>query len=348
MAASALNPPPPPAPTPAMRPRDGAFPFLAAAGWGAATVLPLAGDASFRRYFRVVGSGVDAGRTAVLMDAPPPHEDVRPFLAVARWLSGHGFAAPAILAEDPVAGFLLIADLGDRLLGPELAAGRADEEDSYARAVDILLSLQRLPPPSFLAPYDREALLREAMLFCDWYAPAAGLAVDVPGFQRAWDRVLAPVLGETAARPVAVLRDYHAENLLLIERDGRADLGLLDFQDALAGHPAYDLVSLLQDARRTVDPLLEQRMLDRFAAGAGLADTAALRSSYEILGAQRNIKILGIFVRLRDRDGRSGYVERLPRVWDYLDRNLAHPALAPVAGWFAANVPAERRSAWCR
>jgi aminoglycoside/choline kinase family phosphotransferase len=331
-----------------MRPRDGAHPFLAGAGWGAATVLPLAGDASFRRYFRVAGSGADAGRTAVLMDAPPPHEDVRPFVAVARWLSGHGFAAPAIFAEDPEQGFLLIADLGDRLLGPELAAERADEADSYARAVDLLLSLQQLPPPSFLAPYDRAALLREAMLFCDWYAPAAGLEVDVPGFVAAWDRVLAPVLGETAAQPVAVLRDFHAENLLLIERDGRPGLGLLDFQDALAGHPAYDLVSLLQDARRTVDPRLEQRMLDRFAAGAGLADAASFRSSYEILGAQRNIKILGIFVRLRDRDGRRGYVERLPRVWAYLDRNLAHPALAPVAEWFAANVPADRRSGWCR
>jgi aminoglycoside/choline kinase family phosphotransferase len=135
---------------------------------------------------------------------------------------------------------------------------------------------------------------------------------------------------------------------MLLDRPGVQGLGLLDFQDALAGHAAYDLVSLLQDARRDVPPRLEKAMLDRFGALAGIADADGFRAAYEVLGAQRNTKILGVFVRLRDRDGRTGYVERLPRVWGYLERNLAHPALAPVKAWFDSSVPAGQRQSWCR
>jgi aminoglycoside/choline kinase family phosphotransferase len=323
-----------------MTPREGHRDFLQAVGWGAAEVRPLAGDASFRRYFRVV----QPARRAVLMDAPPEHEDVRPFLAVARLLRDAGFSAPLILGEDQQQGFLLIEDFGDRLMGPVLAAEPALEQPVYAQAVDILSALHDRATPQGLAPYDRAALVREVLVFADWYAKAAGIAVDEAGYIAAWDAVWHDVLAETAARPVVTLRDYHAENLMLLERPDVQALGLLDFQDALAGHPAYDLVSLLQDARRDVPPALEQAMLDRFA-GPG---NAAFRAHYEVLGAQRNVKILGVFVRLRDRDGRAGYVERLPRVWAYLDRNLAHPRLAPVKAWFDANVPTHLRSAWCR
>ncbi len=320
--------------------RDGHRDFLAAIGWGGARVLPLAGDASFRRYFRVV----EPDRRAVLMDAPPEHEDVRPFLSVARMLLEADFAAPRILGEDLERGFLLIEDFGDRLMGPVLKAEPQLERGVYAQAVDILTALHDRLTPAGLAPYDRAALVREVMVFADWYAKAAGIAVDEAAYIAAWDEVWQDVLAETAARPVVTLRDYHAENLMLLERPGVQALGLLDFQDALAGHPAYDLVSLLQDARRDVPVALEQAMLDRFA-GVG---NAAFRASYEVLGAQRNVKILGVFVRLRDRDRRTGYVERLPRVWDYLDRNLAHPRLAPVRAWFDANVPTDLRKAWCR
>ncbi len=139
------------------------------------------------------------------------------------------------------------------------------------------------------------------------------------------------------------LRDYHADNLMLLDRPGVRGLGLLDFQDALAGHPAYDLVSLLQDARRELSPGLEEAMIARYVAAAGVADADAFRAAYEVLGGQRNAKIIGIFTRLRDRDGRLGYVERLPRLWRLLAGNLAHPALAPVAAWFAANIPAAAR-----
>ncbi len=328
-----------------MIPRDGTTAFLDSAGWTGADVSPLAGDASFRRYFRVN----DRGRQAVLMDAPPEHEDVRPFISVADFLVSEGFSAPRLMASDLKNGFLLIEDFGDRLVGPVLAQEPALEEGTYASAVSLLADLHRLPPPDSLQPYDRDVLVREVMLFPDWYARAAGISVDVDAYLAAWDAVWAATLQETTRNPVVTLRDYHADNLILLtERPGVQSLGLLDFQDALAGHAAYDLVSLLQDARRDVSPRLEQQMLDHFGRVSGLADPAAFRASYEVLGAQRNVKILGIFVRLRDRDGRKGYVERLPRVWGYLDRNFAHPALAPVRQWFDANVPQDLRAEWCQ
>jgi aminoglycoside/choline kinase family phosphotransferase len=206
-----------------------------------------------------------------------------------------------------------------------------------------------VPPPLELRPYDRAELLREVMLFPEWYCAAAGIDADVAAYTAAWDAVWGDVLAETDQRPVLVLRDYHADNIMLLDEGaGPAGLGLLDFQDALAGHRAYDLVSLLEDARRDVPPRLASAMVDRFVAGEGVEDAARFRAAYAILGAQRNVKILGIFVRLRDRDGRSGYVPMLPRVWAHVERNLAHPALAPVRAWFDAQVPADLRAPWCR
>lgn len=321
-----------------------ALPFLARHGWGGARVRPLAADASFRRYFRVE----QGDRTAVLMDSPPDREDPRPFVRIASFLSERGFSAPRLIAGELDRGLLLIEDFGDRLVGPLLARRPELETRIYAAAIDLLLELHALRPPPDLPPYDRAALAAEVLVFADWYAPAAGIPVEREAFLAAWDAAWGPVLAETEARPVVTLRDFHADNLMLLDgRPGTAALGLLDFQDALAGHPAYDLVSLLQDARRDVAPALEAAMLARFLAGAGHGDPAAFRASYEVLGAQRNAKILGVFVRLRDRDGRHGYVERLPRVWRHLERNLAHPALAPVRAWFDAHVPPQLRSPWC-
>ncbi|MBV9840167.1 MAG: phosphotransferase [Sphingomonadaceae bacterium] len=311
--------------------------FLAANGWGGAEIRPLAGDASFRRYFRVLAPG----RTAVLMDAPPAHEDVGPFLHVAQHLIARGFSAPRALAEDRAGGLLLLDDFGDRLVGPLLRDEPALEEGIYRDAVALLVELAKIAETSGFAPYDRAVLRREVALFPDWYAPALALDVDRDGFKKAWDAVLGAV--DSPAAPVLVLRDYHADNIMLLDRPGLRRLGLLDFQDALAGHPAYDLVSLLQDARRDVAPALEAAMLDHYARLAGGIDRAA----YEILGAQRNTKILGIFTRLWKRDGKASYLPMQPRVWGYLERNLAHPALAPVAEWYARNVAAEfRAAAW--
>lgn len=320
-----------------MIPPVGAARFLAAAGWTGAQILPLAGDASFRRYFRVMKDGDQA----VLMDAPPPHEDPRPFISVAEWLSAHGFAAPTIFARDLDEGLLLLEDFGDARLREHLDAAPQDEVALYARAVDLLADLHSLPAQEGLAPYDRDVYQREAGLFTEWFAPAAGLNVDVPGYVAAWDEVL-PLIELDEAPQVTVLRDYHAENIMLLPDERRSQgLGLLDFQDALAGHPAYDLVSLLQDARRDVSPAVERAMLDRYMAQTPAS--ADFEAAYAVLGAQRNAKIIGIFTRLWKRDGKPRYLAYLPRMWGLLERDLAHPMLAPVADWFAANIPAESR-----
>ena len=322
-----------------MIPPPHARPFLAANGWGDAEILPLAGDASFRRYFRVV----DGTRRAVLMDAPPPQEDPRPFLAVANWLTDHGFGAPAIYASDDDRGLVLLEDFGDDRVGPVLARQPERERQIYETAVKTLVALASEPAPDDIAPYDDAAMTREVMLFIEWYGPALGLELDADGFIAAWRACWADLLSEVERRPIMVLRDYHADNLMVLP--GRRDLGLLDFQDALAGHAAYDLVSLLQDARRDVDAALEEAMLDLFVEQLGVADTARFRSHYEVLGAQRNTKILGIFTRLWKRDGKTAYTLLQPRVWSYLERNLRHPALAPVRAWFDASVPADKRAA---
>jgi len=319
-----------------MIPPAGAPQFLDACGWTGAAILPLAGDASFRRYFRVI----EGDRRAVLMDAPPPHEDPRPFVAVDDWLTGHGFAAPAILGSDLTQGLVLLEDFGDRRVREHLDANAGEEEVVYRRAIDLLAALHSLPAAS-LPPYDRAVYQREAGLLTEWYCPAVGLDVDAEAYAAVWDRVL-PIVERDTGAGVTVLRDYHAENIMLLEDGKHAfGLGLLDFQDALAGHPAYDLVSLLQDARRDVDPALEAAMLAHYRAVAPTSPD--FDAAYAILGAQRNAKIIGIFTRLWKRDGKPRYLGFLPRMWDLLERDLAHPALGPVKAWFDANVPADRR-----
>ena len=313
-----------------MIPPAAAADFLAAHGWGEADVLPVAGDASFRRYFRAV----EPTRSAILMDAPPPHEDPRPFLEMARWLTANGFAAPEIHGVDLDQGLVLLQDFGDVRMRETVDAEPAREQALYGAAIDILVSLHARDAAP-LAPYDRAVLHREANLLTEWYCPALGIAVDQAGYTAAWDAVFDHVLG---GRKVTVLRDFHAENLMLIGPD---TLGLLDFQDALTGHPAYDLVSLLQDARRDVSEDLEATMLARYKAA--VRTDAEFGAAYHVLGAQRNAKIVGIFTRLWQRDGKPRYPTLCPRVWRYLDRDLEHPALAPVKAWFDATIPSELR-----
>jgi N-acetylmuramate 1-kinase len=325
----------------AMTPPEHAQDFLASAGWAGAEILPLAGDASFRRYFRVVGEG----RSAVLMDAPPPHEDPRPFVAVSEWLCGTGLSAPEILARDLDRGLLLLDDFGNSRLREVLDEAPERERELYALATDVLIHLHGHAPMRGLPVHGLDQWLDEILLFIDWYCPAVGLEVDRDEFLDRWRSALGPVARDGLG-PVTILRDYHAENIMLVEgRDGVARFGLLDFQDALSGHPAYDLASVLEDARRDVDPAIEQEMIDRYVAAMG--NEALFRHAYWALAAQRNTRILGVFTRLWKRDGKPGYRKFQPRMWGLLERDLAAPGLEPVRDWFDEYVTEDfRRAPW--
>ena len=314
--------------------------FLAAHGWAGARIDPLAGDASFRRYFRVLRDG---GQQAVLMDAPPPQEDPRPFVAVAEWLVSVGLSAPEVIAHDLERGLLLLGDFGDDRLREALDLAPERERELYELATDVLVHLHRHPPMGGLRVHGLPQWLDELKLFPDWYCKAVDLKVDVEGYHAAWTEVLEPV-ADDGLGPVTVLRDYHAENIMLVEgRDGVAHLGLLDFQDALAGHPAYDLASVLEDARRDVPPELERAMIERYIAATGHGEP--FERAYWALAAQRNTRILGVFTRLWKRDNKPGYRHYQPRMWGLLERDLEHPALAPVRAWFETNVRSEHRAA---
>ncbi|MEX2449739.1 MAG: phosphotransferase [Rhodospirillales bacterium] len=317
--------------------------FLTAQGWAGADRYPLPGDASFRRYVRLQ----DKHRSALLMDAPPPLESVQPFVRLARHLRSLGLSAPAVYGEDLAHGLLLIEDFGEETF-TRLLAGGVDEESLYALALDVLIDLHRKPTaqaiPKGLAPYDAARLLEEALLFLDWYLPAVGAPVsdEVRGhFIRAWLGTF-PLLG--GQRPALVLRDYHVDNLMrLTDRTGIAACGLLDFQDALAGPAVYDVMSLLEDARRDIPEALKAEMLERYLSAFDALDRAAFEAAFAVLGAQRHAKVIGIFTRLHRRDGKQGYLPHIPRVWRMLERSLAHPVLGAVAAWFERHVPAEKR-----
>lgn len=319
--------------------------FLEGAGWGAARRELLAADASFRRYDRLSGP---EGR-AVLMDAPPEHEKPEAFLRIARLLGGLGLSAPRVLAADAEQGFLLLEDLGDETFSRALAEG-CDERRLYRLAIDALVTLQQAWRPELGAGIDRyeeAAYLSEAELLVDWYLPAVSgrpaTAAAKAEYREAWRAVL-PLAG--GLPEILVLRDYHVDNLMLLEgRQGAAACGLLDFQDALIGSPAYDLVSLLRDARRDVDQTIADELLAHYRAALPQLDGAALERAYWVLGAQRSSKIIGIFTRLSRRDGKQRYLAHLPRLWRWLEEELSHPELAPVAAWFDRHLPAELRRA---
>ena len=306
--------------------------FLADAGWDAARREPLPGDASFRRYVRL-----RRGReTVMLMDAPPPEEDVRPFTAVARRLRQLGLSAPEVYGADPAHGLLLLEDFGDDTFTRLLESGES-EEDLYLLAADALIALQRQPgAASGFSSFGIDRFLEGAELFLDWYLPAAG---DRGEFRAAMREVLAPVM---AGPETLMLRDYHVDNLMRLDgRPGTAACGLLDFQDAAGGPPAYDLASLIEDARRDVDEAVRSAVLARYRAA--FPDTPDLERDIAVLGAQRHIRVLGTFMRLARRDGKPGYMRHLPRLRRMLERNLAHPALEPLAAWFRRHVAADLR-----
>jgi aminoglycoside/choline kinase family phosphotransferase len=316
--------------------------FLAKSGWGRARRVPLAGDASFRRYWRLT----DGTTRAVLMDAPPDKLDLRPFAAIDGHLRRLGYSAPEIVAADPDEGLMLLEDLGDTSLAACLNRGESPAVH-YALAIDWLIDLHRrgrAAIPAGLPRYDDARLLEEVSRFVLWYVPAVLGAplgdAATSEFESIW-RALLPV-----ARGVAetmVYRDFFAENLMILRRPGLAALGLLDFQDAVAGPITYDLASLLEDARRDLPRGLVGSMRARYVAAFPALEVESFDVSWAAMAAHRHVKCLGLFVRLARRDGKPGYLAHIPRLWRLLDRSLSHPALGPLAGWLDTYVPTARR-----
>lgn len=306
--------------------------FVDGTDWKGASVAPLAGDASNRRYLRLTHP---AGGSAVLMDAPRDKgEDTAPFIHIAQYLTAQGLSAPRILACDAALGFLLLEDLGDDLFARVIARDPNLEYSLYSAATDLLVQVHKAPPPDGLATYDPPLMANLAALALDWYAKGASDRRD--RFVTTLQTALEGLHGQD---DVLIQRDYHAENLLwLPKRTGAARVGLLDFQDAMLGHRAYDLVSLLQDARRDVPPAIEEAMITRYTDQSGL-DPVQFRADYNRLGAQRNLRIIGVFARLCIRDGKAHYVDLLPRVWGHLMRNLEDPALTDVATLVQQGLP---------
>ena len=278
------------------------------------------------------------------MDAPPEKgEDTRPFEMVTRWLRGHGYSAPEVIAWDETEGFLLLEDLGDTLYSNFLSDNpdAGSETALYRAAVKVLVSLARHNVPDWLQGYNAEVLDREARLFVEWWLPAAtGQKVETDLIDEYSALVADATRAVEPVREVTVLRDYHAENLIwLPDREDEARVGLLDYQDALAGHPAYDLVSLLEDARRDTSADLQETMLQFYLAERPELEETRFRADYAALGAQRNLKIIGIFTRLAVRDRKSRYLALIPRVWRHLMHDLSHPDLLALANWVEQHSP---------
>ncbi len=319
--------------------------FLTKAGWGGAERRHLAADASYRRYDRLWHDGA----SRVLMDAPPPRENVGAFDRIAHTLIGLGLSAPRPLAVDEAAGLMLLEDLGDRTFTRALAED-VDEATLYRLAIDVLIALHRHwqpDPEAAPASYDDARLLQEVRLLPDWFLPALRGAPTPDPVLAAYIEAWRGVLGRARTGPdCLVLRDYHVDNLMLLEdREGVAACGLLDFQDAVIGPPAYDVVSLLEDARRDIGAGVAAEMLARYLDAFPDLDRVRFMESYAVLGAQRAAKIVGIFTRLSRRDGKDQYLDHIPRVWRILTAGLEHPVLAPVKAWFDREVPAAERSA---
>lgn len=352
--------------------------FLRAANWGNASIVPLPGDASTRHYARLAMNG----RTALLMDQPQGAEtpsaplgasaderkklgynavarlagpDCGRFVAVSNYLRSLGLSAPDIYAFDVANGFVLIEDLGDELYADVLNRG-AGERLLYATAAELLASLHTRPAPEALPldkplhRYDEVALIAETDLLVEWFIPVAlgraATSTETDMHRELWRTLLHPVL---QSPPVFVHRDFHAQNLMwLPQRSGTARVGLIDFQDAVAGPQSYDLISLVEDARRDVSPAVAEattrRYLDALTAQGNAIDETALRGQMAIMAAQRNAKIVGIFSRLSSRDGKSRYLEYLPRVWGYLERDLEHPSLAALKQFYHRVLPAKARN----
>lgn len=352
--------------------------FLSNTSWAGANWTFLQGDASTRSYIRLNNQG----QTALLMNAPrqpdgPPIRDGKPysqiahlaedmlsFVAIAKTLAtttgsaSTNVSMPEIFHHDIENGLLLISDFGDAQYYDLIVNQGADIKKLYEPAIDLLLHIRQQPPAPMqvddktysLPAYDNIALGIETELVTDWYWPYVKNGDCSEGeketFQSIWKNLFKELEGTSNHW---VLRDFHSPNLMhLADKTGMSSVGVIDFQDAVEGHPAYDLVSLCQDARLTIPKEIEQYLKSRYISAATNNepdfDPENLKAAYAILGAQRASKLLGIFVRLCQRDGKAHYLAHIPRIWDYLERNLSHPKLSALNEWYAVNFPANLRT----
>jgi aminoglycoside/choline kinase family phosphotransferase len=323
--------------------------FLERSGWKGAQRRMLAGDASFRRYERVDFNGT----IAVLMDAPPPWEDVRPFLHITKQLAACSASVPGVIAADEDEGFLLLEDFGDASFSRVLREHPSREQELYHAATDALIAILRASDAEAdafreaLPPYDMAVYQREVALFTDWFLPQVVGMEKAKALRDEWLELWRSVIEATGLKQSCLVhRDYHADNLFwLSDRTGHHAVGMLDYQDALWGDPAYDLASLLEDARRDVSAETVAHCLDHFIQETGAAREGFL-TRYAVLAAQRNAKIIGIFTRLCVRDGKAHYLDFLPRVWGHFIKDLEHPALLPIKAFVDQHVPAAWRGSF--
>ncbi len=330
--------------------------FLSDSSWADAARAPLAGDASTRRYERLYLNE----QSAILMDwakSPdgPPVYDGRPYSQLAhlaeamprfadmvQWLSAHDCCAPTLYAVDRDSGFALLQDFGDEIITRN---ENIDREVFYHEAVETLIHLHNLPAAAFLPAYDGAVQAIEASLFTDWYLPYRGHQLSEAAkteWQSLWQGVGDALLESSLEqnRMVTVLRDYHSVNLIWREdAQARYRIGLIDVQDALQGHAAYDVASLIYDARLDVAPHHQTRILRHYLAHHAKGDEAAFNEALAICAVQRNLKIAGIFVRLAQRDGKTAYLQHLPRILDYIKAHINAPPLADIAAWLKAYAP---------
>jgi aminoglycoside/choline kinase family phosphotransferase len=311
--------------------------FLSGTNWRNAKRTPLAGDASLRRYERLFDGAT--GRHAIVMDAPPDKgEDVRPFLKVAEYLRANGLAAPEIYDADERAGFLVLEDFGHDLFDVVCDSAPDKEQNLYAAAVDVLAVLAQAPALENAQDYHPK-MLDLALACFKWYAePASGR--ELGDARATCAEAFAPLIASLGAGKVTILRDFHAQNLLwLPDRAAPENVGLLDFQDAMLGHPAYDLISLTTDARRDVSPDIQKMCIDRFVDQMSF-DPVQFARDAAICSVQRNLRILMIFARMSLYFKKPHYVDLIPRVWRHLMTDLTHPDLASVAAVIISSVPA--------
>lgn len=322
--------------------------FLDQSGWSHSLRQSITADASFRRYERIIQEDSEKHiRMAILMDCPLEHESLDHFLQIDHILRSNGLSAPEILAKDEEHGFLLLEDLKVDSFSLVLSGASLFNSDYlveqrlYKVAVESIVKMQTLEVEESLPKYDDDLLLKEAILFPEWYLPYKNVALNI-GQKRHFAYILQNIIkGIDYKNSCFVHRDFHADNLIWLPgREGIQRVGILDFQDAVYGCPAYDLVSLLEDARRDVSSATVLAMIDYFLELQPHLDPEKFKRSYTLLGAQRNLKIIGIFSRLAVRDKKTKYLGFLPRVWAHLEHNMQHePLLADLKNWLEEVIP---------